>query len=604
MTAKTPTPYDQNWDLDSLLPHPAGAEFTKIIEGYREALHGLAERSDKLPLLGPGSENATAWTAFLRECERLEMQSGDLSSFIGCHAAADAANKLYRQVEATLSALDPWRERISTNLEFALRDAGETDFTKLVDADPFLKSNAFFLEHRRKNARLRLPRGEELLAADLAVDGIHAWGRLYDRLSGELRIKVMEKGEIVEKSPGQIRFDSPERSVRQNNFYAADKAWKSITESCADALNHIAGTRLTMYRRLGLADHLEMPLHKNRMQRATLDTMWSVVTQRKGVLLKYLAAKAKLLGQERLAWYDTQAPLPGADEPGQSAEIPYDAGAELVVRTFSGFSKDFGEFARMALTQGWVEADRAVGVRLSDGTEQRADIIVSNANGHATIFDMLGGRYTSAAIRACYAAPEDRIEMGIHVSLGMARDLSAEPHAIVLPLAAPVTIAGKARHRLYVEPFAFDPSLAPAHKSALKVVMAASYAYWEELQRTPERYHKEKQRVAEVVIGLLEARFPGLRQQIEVVDVATPMTTLRFTGNGHGFRSPVTAMARALFTGRRLSQTLPGLGNFYMVGQWAGVAGVPLVAAMGRDVVRGICHRDRRAFTAQHGVHR
>ena len=136
----------------------------------------------------------------------------------------------------------------------------------------------------------------------------------------------------------------------------------------------------------------------------------------------------------------------------------------------------------------------------------------------------------------------------------------------------PVTIAGEARHRLYVEPFGFDPSLAPPGKSALKVVMATSYAYWEELQRTPERYHEEKQRIAETVIGLLEVRFPGLRQQIEVVDVATPMTTLRFTGNGHGYRSPVTAMVRALFTGRRLSQTLPGLGNFYMVGQWAGVA--------------------------------
>jgi hypothetical protein len=78
------------------------------------------------------------------------------------------------------------------------------------------------------------------------------------------------------------------------------------------------------------------------------------------------------------------------------------------------------------------------------------------------------------------------------------------------------------------------------------------------------------------------ARTP--RTFIEVVDVATPMTTLRFTGNGHGYRSPIAAMALALFTGRRLSQTLPGLANFYMVGQWAGVAGVPLVAAMGRDL--------------------
>ena len=89
-----------------------------------------------------------------------------------------------------------------------------------------------------------------------------------------------------------------------------------------------------------------------------------------------------------------------------------------------------------------------------------------------------------------------------------------------------------------------------------------------------------------------------MRDQIEVVDVATPMTTLRFTGNGHGYRSPIASMALALFTGRRLSQTLPGLGNFYMVGQWAGVAGVPLVAAMGRDVVRAICRADKRPFTA------
>jgi hypothetical protein len=55
--------------------------------------------------------------------------------------------------------------------------------------------------------------------------------------------------------------------------------------------------------------------------------------------------------------------------------------------------------------------------------------------------------------------------------------------------------------------------------------MATSYAYWQDLQRTPERYRAEKQRIAETVIGLLEKRFSGLRQQIEVVDVATPMTT-------------------------------------------------------------------------------
>ena len=78
-----PTQYDQNWDLDSLLPHPTGEEFPKIVEGYRDALRALAERSDHLPAFSPGGGNGAAWAGFLRECERLEMQAGDLSSFIG-----------------------------------------------------------------------------------------------------------------------------------------------------------------------------------------------------------------------------------------------------------------------------------------------------------------------------------------------------------------------------------------------------------------------------------------------------------------------------------------------------------------------------------------
>lgn len=55
-------------------------------------------------------------------------------------------------------------------------------------------------------------------------------------------------------------------------------------------------------------------------------------------------------------------------------------------------------------------------------------------------------------------------------------------------------------------------------------------------------------------------------------------------------------MTRGLLFGERLSQTLPGLADFYMVGQWAGMPGVPMVAAMGRDVVRQMRRREGRPF--------
>ena len=248
-----------------------------------------------------------------------------------------------------------------------------------------------------------------------------------------------------------------------------------------------------------------------------------------------------------------------------------------------------------------VEHDRAVGVRLTDGSELRADVVICNGYGPEVIFGMLGGRYASRAIRSYYARPEDRIEMGVHVSLGVARDLSGEPHAIVLPLEAPTRVDAELRERLYVECFGFDASLAPAGKSPLKVVLATSYGRWEQLARDHGAYKGAQARIAETVVAQLERRFPGLREQVEVVDVATPISTLRFTGNGHGFKADPNGLLRALFTGRRLSQTLPGLAGFYMVGQWAGPPSLPLVAAMGRDVVRQICRRDGRPFVADPG---
>jgi oligoendopeptidase F len=311
----------------------------------------------------PHRPNFLDWVDFLTEFERIETLSIDLHALIGCYAAEDASNKLYLQLDSTLSALDPLRERVSTNIDFAMKAASDADFTAFVAADPKLKQVEHFFKSRRKHAAFRLPKDQELLAADLAVDGIHAWGRLYDRLSGDLRITVMEKGELVKKSVGQVRFDMPDRAARENNFLAADKAWATIEDTCADALNHLAGTRLTIYRRLGLKDHLELPLRHNRMTRETLNAMWSAISARKGMLQKYAAKKAEALGVKQLAWFDQSAAYPVAKPAGKSEEIPYDNAIEQIVRTFTGFSPDFGEFATMAAERRWVEAENRSGKR-------------------------------------------------------------------------------------------------------------------------------------------------------------------------------------------------------------------------------------------------
>lgn len=49
--------------------------------------------------------------------------------------------------------------------------------------------------------------------------------------------------------------------------------------------------------------------------------------------------------------------------------------------------------------------------------------------------------------------------------------------------------------------------------------------------------------------------------------------------------------------GLRMSKTLPGLRNFYMVGQWVEPGGgLPPTAMSGRNVTQIICKKDKRPF--------
>lgn len=396
-----------NWDLSPFFPAPETEEFRQRLDQFRGELTQLAGRSDSLPALASDVNTVQTWEAFLKQFEQIETVFGDLRAFMGCWAAGDAENKLYQKYEAALSALGPHRDRILTNVDFALQATSAQTLAATLSESAYLAKIAYYLEHRRRQSQLRLPRDQETLASDLGVDGVHAWGRLYDRISGALRVQVIEKGKMVQKSPGQVLFDSPQRTVRENNFYAADAAWASIADTCADALNHISGTRLTIYRRLGLQDHLVAPLRYNRMSRETLTSMWDTITKSKHCLLDYFKAKAKLLGQERLAWYDQMAPLPGIPGNATDEKISYDQACHWIIESFNDFSPDFGQFAAMSLKERWIEAEDRSGKRQGGfctgfvGAKQSRIFMTytQSADSMSTLAHELGHAYHSWVLR-------------------------------------------------------------------------------------------------------------------------------------------------------------------------------------------------------------
>jgi len=245
------------------------------------------------------------------------------------------------------------------------------------------------------------------------------------------------------------------------------------------------------------------------------------------------------------------------------------------------------------------DAGKATGVKLSDGSVHRADVVISNADGRKTIMDMLGGEFVDKKINLWCSEPEDVTNWGVHVFLGVDRDLSEEPSALVQLLDGPVTIAEHTTDSLEMQIFGMDPTMAPEGKGTIKVELFSSYSYWKGLSEDRARYDEEKQMAAEQVIDLLDStRFPGIKSQVEVVDVSTLMTWERFMGGTHGFMvGPKKKFSpNKMFFGKGYF-TLPGLEDMYMVGTWATEAGALFANAQsGKKTIEMLCKKNGIGF--------
>jgi len=239
---------------------------------------------------------------------------------------------------------------------------------------------------------------------------------------------------------------------------------------------------------------------------------------------------------------------------------------------------------------------RAVGIKLADGTEHRADVVLSAADARATLFQMLGEQYVSPAYNEAFGQ-QQVIPPIVQVSLGVARTFEGVPCILNYPLQDPVHIAGQVHHRLSFNHYGYDPSLSPAGKTSVVVVYETEYAPWQALAADRAAYDAEKERVAEQVIDRLDARFPGFRGQVEVIDVATPLTTERYTGNWQG--SPQGWQPTVRNVNHNLPSKLDALDRFYVAGQWVQVGGgVPGGILSGRSAIRQLCRDLGQPFAA------
>ncbi|WP_405719989.1 phytoene desaturase family protein [Streptomyces sp. NBC_00046] len=283
--------------------------------------------------------------------------------------------------------------------------------------------------------------------------------------------------------------------------------------------------------------------------------------------------------------------------------------ARSIEERYTGLGGEISYRARVERIM--VEDGRAVGIELRNGKRYYADHVVAACDGHTTIHGLLQGRYTGPRIDKLYDEllhrPGTLFPAVVSAFVGVRGEPGPDRAHSTTYLLDPQDagqLPGALQSSVVVQMRSdYSDGFAPPGRSVIHCTYFSDFAYWKELRAADRKEYREKKRqVADFVRGFLERRLPGLGERIDLVDVASPATTRRYTGNHDGSILAWKAFSEADDIAAKLvgkdRMRLPGLRGFSMAGQWVGMGGLIRAASTGRFVVQYLCDELGRGFTA------
>ena len=230
-----------------------------------------------------------------------------------------------------------------------------------------------------------------------------------------------------------------------------------------------------------------------------------------------------------------------------------------------------------------VKDHSAYGVKTVDGKEYLGKVIVSNANAYDTFHTLLKDEEYLKE----YVARMDQFSVSLssfQIFLGLKKDLIGQvgmtDSEIFFQKGYDIEADYKAALNADVENSGFGLTLydnlykgySPEGKNTLNIIVLQGFDHWKKYEEgywkgKKDSYRKEKERMADVLINQVEKTFlPGLSKAIELKEIGTPLTNVRYTSN---YRGAIYGWDQTLDNSgpSRLPHTTP-IKNLYLSGAW------------------------------------
>ena len=154
------------------------------------------------------------------------------------------------------------------------------------------------------------------------------------------------------------RLQQPDRDQREQAARGVTEALRPGLRTRAYMFNTLAADKATKDRLRDYPHWLASRNLSNEASDESVEALIEAVVGRYELARRWYRLKARLLGLDRLAYWDRMAPLSDSDE-----QIPYDEARSIVLDCYSSFSPELGEAAAGFFGNGYIDAPPRPGKR-------------------------------------------------------------------------------------------------------------------------------------------------------------------------------------------------------------------------------------------------
>ena len=251
---------------------------------------------------------------------------------------------------------------ISTHLVFFDLEIGRIPpqtYDRIRDA-PELSPYRHYLDHERRMAAHNLSEPEEKILVETANSRGNAFARLATEVNSRTRFRMVEKGEVMEKTQSEVLvlLYDPDRDTRRRAAAAITEGLRENTHVCTFIYNVLLHEKDVLDRLRRFPDPEDSRHLGNELSGDVVDTVSEVCAANYGTVAAYYRLKRRLLGLDELTHYDRYAPITG-DE----SKIPFGQARDIVLGSFGEFSPRLVDICEPFFEKRWIDAALADGKR-------------------------------------------------------------------------------------------------------------------------------------------------------------------------------------------------------------------------------------------------